>query len=481
MNKLEKANKYIQKHKKQVNNRPFYHFSPEIGWMNDPNGFIYYKGRYHLFYQYNPYDVVWDNMHWGHATTTDFVQWEYLPVALANDRWYDANGCFSGSAIEKDGKLYLMYTGHVDPNLGFDRIESEIFERQCIAVSKDGVNFDKVKENPVIDERILPEGYCICDFRDPKVFEKDGKYYAVLAVRNKKRRGEIILFSSDDLLTWEFHSSIYQSKDEENILLECPDLFSIDGKDVLLFSVMPCDPLYAKQIQNHTAYFIGKLDLEKGKFFVEQKGLLDYGRAFYAPQTTKGKNGERLLIGWMHKWHQKNPPKSYGFNGMMSLPRQLTIEKEGLIQKPAIDLHSFFSEKMNYSNIRMYSGKKLSIDNEAGYLKINIDRKKTITVQCFKKMDHSIQFEWDGCNGSLIVSSSYGDKETIQIEIDDEGNDLITFEWFIDRHSIELFINGGQKVASFIAYDADKGKQIAISVKEDTTIDTIEYREFILK
>ncbi|WAA09395.1 glycoside hydrolase family 32 protein [Fervidibacillus albus] len=480
MNKLEKANKYIEEKKDQVNNRPFYHFSPEIGWMNDPNGFIYYKGRYHLFYQYNPYDVVWDDMHWGHATTTDFVQWEYLPVALANDRWYDANGCFSGSAIEKDGKIYLMYTGHVDPNLGFDRIESEIFERQCIAVSDDGLTFHKVKENPVIDEKLLPEGYRICDFRDPKVFEKDGKYYVVLAVRNKQRRGEILLFSSEDLLTWAFHSSIYQSKDEENILLECPDLFSIDGKDVLLFSVMPCDPDFEKQVQNHTAYVIGKLDLEKGEFLTERKGLLDYGRAFYAPQTTTGKDGERLLIGWMHKWHQKNPPKSYGFNGMMSLPRQLTIENGGLVQKPAIDVSSSFSEKIDRKGVLIRPGEELTIDTKnAGYVKLIGHRTKAFFVQFFKEGNKAIRFHWDGKDGKLTVFSSYGDRETIQIPIKEEACDSITFEWFIDSHSIELFINGGQKAASFIAYEQEKGKQIVISANEQSVIETIEYREFI--
>ena len=287
MNRLQKANDYIKENKHKTNNRPHFHFSPEIGWLNDPNGFSFYKGKYQLFYQYYPYDMVWNDMHWGHATTNDFVHWDYLPVAMANDKAYDANGCFSGSAIEKDGKLYLIYTGHIDPNLGFDKDESQIAERQCVAVSEDGIHFEKSSLNPVIGEKELPEGYLICDFRDPKVLERDGVYYCVLAVRNAKRRGEIIMFQSNDLLQWSFHSSIFQMSFEENTLLECPDLFHLDGKDVLIFSEMPCDPEFDGEVEKKTSYVIGHMDFENGAFISEAKGLLDYS-TFYAPQTTDG-------------------------------------------------------------------------------------------------------------------------------------------------------------------------------------------------
>ncbi|EAC9468344.1 glycoside hydrolase family 32 protein, partial [Listeria monocytogenes] len=110
---LDKANRFIEMMRGKVNPqyRQNYHFSAPIGWINDPNGFIYYKGHYHLFYQYYPYDSRWGPMHWGHARSSDLVHWEDLPVALAPDQPYDSGGCFSGSAIERDGKLYLFYTG----------------------------------------------------------------------------------------------------------------------------------------------------------------------------------------------------------------------------------------------------------------------------------------------------------------------------------------------------------------------------------
>ena len=181
-------------------------------------------------------------MHWGHATTKDFVRWDYKPVALANDRPYDANGCFSGSAIEKDGKLYLMYTGHVAGEDG------QVVQRQCLAVSEDGIHFEKHPGNPVIGEKELPERYMLCDFRDPKVWKEKDSYYCVLAVRNESAAAKS---SCSDRRIWSigaFILPIYQTAEEQNMLLECPDLFHLDGKDVLIFSVMPCDPEYAGQV-----------------------------------------------------------------------------------------------------------------------------------------------------------------------------------------------------------------------------------------
>ena len=116
--KIQAANDFIQKKSVEVDStyRHEYHVMAPIGWINDPNGFVYFKGEYHLFFQHYPYDSVWGPMHWGHAKSKDLVHWEALPVALAPSEEYDQSGCYSGSAIEKDGKLYLLYTGYVEQN-----------------------------------------------------------------------------------------------------------------------------------------------------------------------------------------------------------------------------------------------------------------------------------------------------------------------------------------------------------------------------
>ncbi|WP_165350698.1 glycoside hydrolase family 32 protein [Ectobacillus funiculus] len=482
MNKLTAANTYIQKHKETVRNRPLFHFTPEVGWMNDPNGFSFYQGEYHLFYQYNPYDIVWNDMHWGHATTNDFVNWHHKPVALANDKLYDANGCFSGSAIEKDGKLFLMYTGHIDPNMGFDKDESQIIEHQCLAFSEDGIQFEKYQKNPIIGEKELPEGYMMCDFRDPKVLEVDGVYFCVLAVRNAERRGEIIMFQSLNLFDWTFYSSIYQSKFDENMMLECPDLFRVDGKDVLIFSIMPCDPKFQGEVIHKTAYVIGKMDYEKGSFELEHQGLLDYGHNFYAPQSAEGKNGERIIIGWMQRWNQAAPPRDYGFNGMMSLPRVLTLKDNKLIQRPIREIDSYFGHRTIHKNATLKMNETIDFHGgKAAYLRVNasILEKQKFQLELNKSEDKATRIHVDIENAMISFTSDYG--EFSQIDISECCNALqeeVALEVFMDLHSIEVFINSGEKVLSFTAYDQEKGTDISIRGLSQTRLKEIVYATF---
>ena len=162
--------------------RPAFHLTPTIGWMNDPNGFSLYKEEYHLFYQYHPYSNEWGPMHWGHIKSRDLIQWERLPAALAPDCGYDAAGCFSGGAVEMpDGRQMLMYTG-VQRGRDADGFIRDI-QTQCIAIG-DGVDYDKCEMNPVLTGEDLPEGGSAVDFRDPKVWrEADGTYYAVIGNR----------------------------------------------------------------------------------------------------------------------------------------------------------------------------------------------------------------------------------------------------------------------------------------------------------
>ena len=154
--------------------RPLYHASVPSGWSNDPNGTIYYNGKAHLFFQHYPHKPAWGTMHWGHFTTNDFVHWDVLPVALVPDRDYEVIcGCCSGSVIEKDGKLYLMYTA-AQPTL----------QRQCLAVSEDGgVTFTKNESNPILTADMLSKEVSPLDFRDPRLFKKDGWYYFIAGAR----------------------------------------------------------------------------------------------------------------------------------------------------------------------------------------------------------------------------------------------------------------------------------------------------------
>ena len=211
--KLKKAREYEVRKEKEIapDKRPAFHLTPRVGWMNDPNGFSYHNGEYHLFYQYHPYDTNWGPMHWGHAVSKDLLKWEYCPTALAPDESYDNFGCFSGSADTlDDGRQILMYTGV--QNTKDEDGKEIVFQTQCIAVG-DGTNFEKYEKNPVITADALPEGASKIDFRDPKIWkEKDGTFRCVVGSRPADGSGQILLYSSKDGFSWNFEQILIQNK-----------------------------------------------------------------------------------------------------------------------------------------------------------------------------------------------------------------------------------------------------------------------------
>lgn len=213
--------------------RPVFHFSNPAGWMNDPNGFSDYRGEHHLFFQYYPYATHWDSMHWGHAKSKDFIQWEYLPAALAPDKDYDGLGAFSGSALEDGERQILVYTG-VEEQI-IENGEKRVAQNQCIAIG-DGINYEKFSNNPVITSDMLPDGSSREDFRDPKVWKEDNQYYLVAGSRNADGSGQIALFYSKDLKNWKFGSILDKSENKIGKMWECPDFFALNEKHILMIS-----------------------------------------------------------------------------------------------------------------------------------------------------------------------------------------------------------------------------------------------------
>lgn len=214
--------------------RPEFHLSPRVGWMNDPNGFSYYKDKFHLYYQYYPYDSQWGPMHWGHVVSDDLLHWEYLPSAIAPDMPYDYVGCFSGSAIElPDGKQLFMYTGvrkEVQPGGGVRDIQT-----QCLATG-DGMDYEKDPRNPILTVEDMPENSSPFDFRDPKMWKcEDGSYRCVTVNdRADGTGGRILLYRSEDGYDWKFESIMLSNDGRFGKMWECPDFFTLDGKDVVL-------------------------------------------------------------------------------------------------------------------------------------------------------------------------------------------------------------------------------------------------------
>lgn len=304
-----------------------YHFKPEKGWINDPNGLVYYKGYYHIFYQHCPnYETPGkESMHWGHARTKDFLSFEELPVALYPDREYDAQGCFSGTATVKDDVLYLFYASiRKDP-------DAEVrTETVSMAYSVDGINFQKYEGNPIIRNYPADGGP---DFRDPAVFGIDGKYYCVMATGNPETRtGRLLLYVSDTLTEWSYLGIMKQW--EQTQYAECPSLMSAEDLYLLTASVWRLDR------KHYFAVMYG--DFSDGKFTEKYSAEVDKGPDQYAGQVFRDHLGRNILISWIPGW------RYIGFAsrdvGCLSVPRELKLKDGRITAYPIAELQHLLKD-----------------------------------------------------------------------------------------------------------------------------------------
>lgn len=292
--------------------RPSYHFLPPDNWMNDPNGLIYWNGRYHLFYQYNPVEPVWGKIHWGHAMSEDLVHWQDMPIALTpTPDSPDENGCWSGCAVDHDGVATILYTG----------VTGENHENQtvCIATSTDDdlATWEKYPQNPVI--AAPPDEFAGCGFRDPYVWKgRDGEWFMVIGAGKKGGGETVLLYRSEDLYNWRYWLPLVVSTAQNDFIYECPNFFRLgdDDKFVLIVSVMEL---------SHVEYFVG---LWWGNnFIIEHHGRLGTP-PLYAPLTFKDALGRRLMFGWLQETRSETEMRTAGWSGSMSLPMELTLPDE---------------------------------------------------------------------------------------------------------------------------------------------------------
>lgn len=299
-----------------------YHFEPKTGWINDPNGLIYFRGRYHAFFQHNPYSPKWDKMHWGHAVSDDLIHWEELPIALYPDQPYeDDGGCFSGSAVEKDGRLYLFYTS----------VSHERKQTQSVAYSDDGVHFTKYPGNPVINQN--PLGYE--DFRDPKVVNIQDRWYMVVGTGDSSV-GRVLLFDSEDLLQWNYMGVLFEGAEYAHCI-ECPDFFQLGDKYVLMFSKI-------KETERAAYFVVG--DFVDGKLVNYRICTPEWGPDFYAPQTFS-QGDRRIMIAWMYHWG-KEAPEGCSIAGAFTIPRELRLENEEVTTYPVQEARFLLKKESNY-------------------------------------------------------------------------------------------------------------------------------------
>lgn len=294
--------------------------------MNDPNGLIQWQGKYHLFYQYNPFASVWGSIHWGHAASADLVHWDDLPIALApTPNSVDEYGVFSGCAFDANGVPTVLYTGVRKPADG-PRIEVP-----CIATSNDSdlVTWEKHPANPVI--AAPPPGFDVLGFRDHSVWKEGDAWYQIIGSGIRGVGGTAFLYRSSDLLQWEYlHPISIGDRTETGDIWECPDLFELGDQHVLMVSPIPL---------RKTLYFLGSF--RDHRFEPQHQGVVDDGGYFYAPQSFTDAHGRRIMFGWLWEGREESAQRAAGWAGVMSLPRVLVPRTDGVLGvEPADELRS---------------------------------------------------------------------------------------------------------------------------------------------
>ena len=434
--------------------RPRFHFTPTKGWMNDPNGMIFLNGQYHLFFQHYPDGTVWGPMHWGHATSSNLVQWKEQPIALYPD---SIGMIFSGSAVlDKNNTsglgrggiapLVAIYTQHNMPGEKAGRTD---FQNQSIAYSLDeGKTWTKYAGNPVLKTPNLK------DFRDPKVIwhAPTQKWIMSLAVAD-----HVELYSSPNLIKWTKESEIGKNLFAHGGVWECPDLLSFNhfGKTiwVLLVSMNPGGPNGGSATQ----YIVGDFDGHTFKPFTTDIKWMDYGPDNYAGVTFSNVGDRNILIGWMSNWNYANVVPTEKWRSAMTVPRELSLIEQPrynngfvkneteirLVSNPVKELNAAFTKTL--SKERILTEKIFSLMSPANTIPNRID---LTTIPFF-------DFE-------IILSNAFNEKLIV-------GYDTAKKQFYIDRSQagIASFNEGFGSVA--VAPRLSKGVYLDLSIILDKT------------
>ncbi len=469
----------LQKQVEQCPWRQSFHIQPPTGLLNDPNGFSYYQGEYHLFYQWFPLGTDHGMKYWYHLKSKDLATWISAGIGITPGDHFDSHGAYSGSALEHEGKLYMMYTGNT-------RDENWIrHPYQCMAVMDESGHITKW-EHPVIDH--VPEGYTD-HFRDPKLWKDGDSFYCVIGAQRTNSTGCVVLYRSTDLHTWQFEGELRTGLESFGYMWECPDYFELNGAGVLVFSPQGLEP---SGDENHniyqSGYVIGKLldaetrTLEHGAFHE-----LDRGFDFYAPQTMIDPQGRRIMVAWMGLPDIEYPTDPNGWAHCLTLPRELTLHEGKLLQRPIPELttlrrnredrvaDTLSSESKTYEG---FKGTAYELICEVDLLDANafgIEFRASETQKTVIKYNAvSRKLVLDRSQSGESVANEYG--EVRQCVWD---KDHLKLHLFVDTSSVEIFVNDGEEVftsrifphpeSDEIRFFADKGEALFQAVKWDFT------------
>lgn len=444
--------------------RQKFHIQPKTGLLNDPNGFSFFNGYYHLFYQWFPLGPVHGVKYWYHVKSKDLVNWIDEGIALEPDTPYDSHGVFSGTGLATDEQLYLFYTGNTRTE-DWTRIPY-----QCIA-TLDKAGTIRKHDNPFIVNS--PEGYTD-NFRDPKVFKQGNHYICLVGAEREDGQGAIVYYTSSNLLDWKMEGEInVQPYDNAGYMWECPDYFELDGKGVLLFSPQGMEAM-GDHYQNifQSGYLLGDpINFENGVFNHLPFQELDKGFEFYAPQTMLDPSGRRILIAWFGLPGVDCVTDNDGWAHCLTLPRVLEIKDNHLYQKPLPELTQLRKEQFEWTG-KLRTDMPFSYDNQHRTYELLVSFKhlkghqvglkfriggEEETVFYYDRKQKKLIF--DRSQSGLSVTDEYG-----HIRKADFDGDELTLHLFVDESSVEIFVNDGYYVFSSRLFNHLTSNQISCFV-----------------
>lgn len=466
--------------------RPQIHFSPKTGWMNDPNGMVYFNNQYHLFYQHYPDSTVWGPMHWGHAISKDLIHWENQPIALYPD---SLGYIFSGSAVAdvhntsgfgRDGKtpLVAIFTHH-DPQ--GEKEGSSTFQNQSIAYSlDDGKTWTKYANNPVL------KNPGIKDFRDPKVswYEADQKWIMTLATLDR-----ITFYSSKDLKSWTKESEFGKEVGAHGGVWECPDLFPLyyNGQKIwiLIVNINPGGPNGGSATQ----YFTGEFDGNKFTSFQTDTRWLDYGPDEYAGITWSNTGNRKIFLGWMSNWQYANVVPTKLWRSAMTIPRDLSIEKIGkkfiVVSKPINELNDLaysptIIENIDASNYDLT--KKTGKFTVPYKIKVGGDKIDAFSLTLSNSIGQQLVLGYDKANNNYYIDRTESGKVDFEKGFAKKHTaprlsvkDNLDLTLIVDNTSVELFADNGTAVMTEIFFPDQIYSNIQINSSQHLTIKSLQF------
>lgn len=477
MTKLEKAERYRMQRRVDPSERPLFHFTAPVGWINDPNGFSMYRGHIHLFYQYHPFSDAWGPMYWGHAISRDFLSWRDLPVALAPDTPLDAGGCFSGCAVETtDGQQALLYTGTRKKSVAEGR---DALQQQCLAMG-DGIQYVKYPGNPVIPASELPEGFRGRDFRDPKIISTEGEYRLVAAAADDNGLAHVIEYASADLVRWRLVADLASSDGTYGDMWECPDVFRLDSKDILMVSTMHMPPVAGYHDEFGCVLFAKEpgascWDTSRGR-------PVDWGRDFYAAQTMASADGRRVMIAWLQSWDNFIKPKDLRWHGMMSVPRELSWKGGVMCQVPVREIEAWRCKSAELDTRLSGELVPAGLDGRCADIELEVPEGGygKLTLRVAASGDRAIRIEWLATRRILRVDRSgwspQGDKYAIQEMPIEMEKGRLSLRILLDTCSLEVFANEGRQVMSVTYYAPEDARGLSLSCDGEALVSMRHHR-----